>query len=63
MTEKNIIKTILKNSIRDKHEPNLHEKINAEVITTPVNFEEAKVQTDLPLIDSHLESIKSPYGL
>lgn len=65
MAGKNIIQTILKNSTINNQKPNHqpHEKINSEAPPTPINFEEAKVQSDLPLIDSHLESIKNPYGL
>ena len=65
MTETNIIQSILKNSIRDKQQSNHkpHGQTSSESVPTPINFEEAKVQSDLPLIDSHLESIKNPYGL
>ena len=65
MAEKNIIQTILKNSTINNQKPNHQtpEKIDSEVHPTHINFEEAKVQSDLPLIDSHLESIKNPYGL
>lgn len=65
MAEKNIIQTILKNSTINNQKPNNQppEKIDSETYPTTIHFEEAKIQSDLPLIDSHLESIKKPYGL
>ncbi len=32
-------------------------------LSVPLHYEELKVQSDLAPIDSHLESIKSPFGL
>ena len=63
MEEKNIISSILKNSSKNKHrsEPDPHVKANPD--PTPLHYEEAQVQSDLPMIDSDLEAIKKPYGL
>jgi hypothetical protein len=63
MVGKSIIESLLKNSSRNKHKPEPDPHVKATPDPTPLHYEEAQVQSDLPMVDSDLEAIKKPYGL
>ncbi len=64
MSEQNIMQRLLKNSAKSKQQSDPDQHIEANPLdSTPIHYEEAQVQSDLPMIDSELEAIKKPYGL